>query len=59
VVACVETAAFTAPELLRICRERLAAREIPHEIRVMERLPRNARGKLDRPAIAALAGGAR
>src|SRR5213075_2560630 len=48
VVAYVETSAHTKERLLELCRERLSAREVPNEIRVMARLPRNARGKLDR-----------
>ncbi|MBV8881083.1 MAG: acyl--CoA ligase [Planctomycetaceae bacterium] len=56
VVAYVETTAHTRERLMALCRERLSAREVPSEIRVMARLPRNARGKLDR---AALAGSAR
>lgn len=57
VVAYVETAAYTEARLLEICRERLSAREVPHEIRVLDRLPRNARGKLDRSALGSLGRG--
>ncbi|MBI3858064.1 MAG: acyl--CoA ligase [Planctomycetes bacterium] len=57
VVAYVETGAWTESRLFEICRERLSAREVPQEIRVMGRLPRNARGKLDRPALGALGRG--
>jgi acyl-CoA synthetase (AMP-forming)/AMP-acid ligase II len=32
-------------------RERLASFKVPKEIRVVERLPRNAMGKLDKPAL--------
>jgi len=56
VVAYVETASQTKERLLEFCRERLTAAEVPSEIRVLERLPRNARGKVDR---AALSGGGR
>jgi len=52
VVAYVETSAHTEERLLELCREKLSAREVPNEIRVMARLPRNARGKLDRAALA-------
>ena len=52
VVAYVETSAHTKERLLELCRERLSSREVPNEIRVMARLPRNARGKLDRAALA-------
>jgi len=52
VVAYVETSSHTKERLLELCREKLSAREVPSEIRVMARLPRNARGKLDRAALA-------
>jgi acyl-coenzyme A synthetase/AMP-(fatty) acid ligase len=52
VVAYVETTAHTDASLLEICRARLTPREIPSEIRVVASLPRNARGKLDRTALA-------
>jgi len=57
VVAYIETAAYTEAKLLEICRERLSEREIPSEIRVLGRLPRNARGKLDRSALGSLSRG--
>lgn len=57
VVAYIETAAYTEAGLLEICRERLSAREVPSEIRIMGRLPRNARGKLDRSALGSLGRG--
>lgn len=56
VVVYVETRVYTPVNLMEQCRGKLSARELPSEILVMERLPRNARGKLDRVA---LAGGAR
>lgn len=57
VVAYVETTAHNELQLLALCRERLSPREVPSEIRVMSRLPRNARGKLDRSALGALGRG--
>ena len=54
VVAYVETSSWTEERLLQVCREKLSAREIPGEIRVTPRLPRNARGKLDRGALGSL-----
>jgi acyl-coenzyme A synthetase/AMP-(fatty) acid ligase len=57
VVAYVETSAYTEERLLQICAEKLSAREVPSEIRVVSRLPRNARGKLDRAALGALGRG--
>lgn len=56
VVAYIESSSQTREKLLELCRARLSAPEIPSEIRVLDRLPRNARGKVDR---AALAGGGR
>lgn len=55
VVAYVEAREQTSERLLELCRERLSVREVPSEIRVLENLPRNGRGKLDREALAALA----
>lgn len=52
VVVYVESRVHTPVRLMELCREKLSAREVPGEIRVMERLPRNARGKLDRAALA-------
>ncbi len=51
IVAYVETTAHTPAALLELCRSRLSAREVPGEIRVSDRLPRNPRGKLDRAAL--------
>jgi acyl-coenzyme A synthetase/AMP-(fatty) acid ligase len=51
VVVYVETSSWTEERLLQVCREKLSAREVPTEIRVTARLPRNARGKLDRGAL--------
>ncbi len=50
-VACVETRVHTPRALLELCRGRLSPREVPGEIRVVERLPRTDRGKLDRAAL--------
>ncbi len=55
VVAYVEARDLSPEGLLDLCRARLSAREVPSEIRVLESLPRNGRGKLDREALAALA----
>ena len=56
VVVYIETSTQTKESLLELCRRRLSAPEIPSEIRILDRLPRNARGKIDRTV---LAGGAR
>lgn len=50
VVAFVESATLNQEQLMQRCREGLSPREVPAEIRVM-RLPRNARGKIDRAAL--------
>jgi acyl-CoA synthetase (AMP-forming)/AMP-acid ligase II len=50
-VACVESEVHSPGSLLELCRARLSAREVPSEIRVVGRLPRTPRGKLDRSAL--------
>ncbi|HXX95164.1 MAG TPA: class I adenylate-forming enzyme family protein [Planctomycetota bacterium] len=50
-VACVESDTQSPNSLLELCRARLSAREVPSEIRVVDRLPRTSRGKLDRSAL--------
>ena len=50
-VAWVESDVHSPGSLLEICRKRLSAREVPSEIRVVDRLPRTSRGKLDRSAL--------
>jgi acyl-CoA synthetase (AMP-forming)/AMP-acid ligase II len=35
-------------ELLAYCRTRLASYEVPHRVHVLDRLPRNGMGKVDR-----------
>jgi long-chain acyl-CoA synthetase len=42
-------------EIRSWCREHLASHKVPRTIVVVDELPRNERGKLDRPAIRALA----
>ncbi len=54
ILAFVEGRGCGAEALLELCRLRLSAREVPSEIRVLERLPRTERGKPDRAALAAL-----
>jgi acyl-CoA synthetase (AMP-forming)/AMP-acid ligase II len=45
----------TNPEALRsFCRERLADFEVPEVIRIVTQLPKNALGKVQRRALAAL-----
>jgi acyl-coenzyme A synthetase/AMP-(fatty) acid ligase len=51
VVAHVESSTLTAERLMQLCREQLSPREVPAEITVTRRLPRNARGKIDRAAL--------
>lgn len=51
IVAWVESTRQTPDGILAACRERLQPREVPSEVRVVERLPRNGRGKLDRSAL--------
>ena len=56
-VAFVEAAgALDAEALLAELRKRIASFKLPKEVRVVETLPRNAMGKLDKPALRALLG---
>ena len=48
-------AAFDRAAALAYCRERLAEHKVPRSLIVVRQLPRTARGKLDRAALAALA----
>jgi acyl-CoA synthetase (AMP-forming)/AMP-acid ligase II len=57
-VAYVETSAHSPRSILELCRARLSPREVPSLIRVVDRLPRTPRGKLDRSALAVLKDGA-
>ena len=40
------------------CRDHLAAHKVPRSVILVPELPRTSRGKLDRPALLALAGAA-
>ena len=53
VVAC-RPGSLTAGEVIAWCRSRLSAHKVPRSIILIEALPRNARGKLDRAALLAL-----
>jgi long-chain acyl-CoA synthetase len=44
-----------AATVIAHCRERLAPHKVPRSVVVVDRLPRNARGKLDRNALVAVA----
>jgi acyl-CoA synthetase (AMP-forming)/AMP-acid ligase II len=50
VVAC-RPGRLTAAEVLAWCREHLSAHKVPRSVVLVEALPRNARGKLDRAAL--------
>jgi long-chain acyl-CoA synthetase len=56
-VAWVESETRRPEEILDLCRTSLGPREVPGEIRVLPRLPRTSRGKLDRAALARRAEG--
>jgi malonyl-CoA/methylmalonyl-CoA synthetase len=49
-----EGAAVDADAMLATLRERLASFKIPKEVRFLDPLPRNAMGKLDKPALRTL-----
>lgn len=53
VVAC-RPGSLTAGEVVAWCRARLSAHKVPRSVILIEALPRNARGKLDRAALLAL-----
>jgi long-chain acyl-CoA synthetase len=56
VVAC-RPGGLTTGEVLAWCREHLAAHKVPRSVILVPELPRTARGKLDRCALAALRAG--
>jgi acyl-CoA synthetase (AMP-forming)/AMP-acid ligase II len=53
VVACLP-GRLTAEEVVAWCRAHLSAHKVPRSVILVEALPRNARGKLDRSALLAL-----
>jgi long-chain acyl-CoA synthetase len=53
VVAC-RLGRLTAEEVVAWCRTHLSAHKVPRSVILVEALPRNDRGKLDRPALLAL-----
>jgi acyl-CoA synthetase (AMP-forming)/AMP-acid ligase II len=53
VVAC-RPGRLTAGEVVAWCRSHLSAHKVPRSVILVAALPRNARGKLDRPALLAL-----
>ncbi len=56
VVAC-RAGNLTTSEVLAWCRGHLSAHKVPRSVILLEALPRNARGKLDRAALLALGTG--
>lgn len=54
-----QDAEFDEAELLEFCRERLAGYKVPRYVDVVEQLPRNAMGKLQKQALRAEADGER
>jgi long-chain acyl-CoA synthetase len=55
VIAC-RPGGLRREEVLAWCRDRLAAHKVPRSLILVQELPRNARGKIDRPALLALRG---
>ena len=53
VVAC-RPGSLTAGEVISWCRSRLSAHKVPRSVLLVDALPRNTRGKLDRAALLAL-----
>jgi long-chain acyl-CoA synthetase len=56
VIAC-RSGELSPEQVLRWCRDHLAAHKVPRSVILVPALPRTSRGKLDRPALLALAGG--
>ena len=56
VIAC-RPGQLTRETVLAWCRDRLAAHKVPRSLILLPELPRNARGKPDRPALLALGAG--
>ena len=57
VVAC-PTGPLTPDAVVAWCRERLASFKVPRRVLLVRDLPRTARGKVDRGAVARLGSGA-
>ncbi len=51
VVAC-SPGRLTAEDVVAFCRGRLAEHKVPRSVRIVPEIPRNARGKVDRAALA-------
>jgi malonyl-CoA/methylmalonyl-CoA synthetase len=49
------TAALTLAQLREMLKERLAPYKVPRELRLVDALPRNAMGKVNKPALSATA----
>jgi acyl-CoA synthetase (AMP-forming)/AMP-acid ligase II len=56
VIAC-RPGRLTRETVLAWCRDRLAAHKVPRSLILLQEIPRNARGKPDRPALLALGAG--
>jgi acyl-coenzyme A synthetase/AMP-(fatty) acid ligase len=54
VIAC-RPGLLRAEEVLAYCREHLSAHKVPRSVILVPEMPRTARGKIDRPALLALA----
>ena len=54
VVVLKENTTLDLPALRDWCRDRLSAYKIPHRLRAVPKLPRNAMGKVTKPAVRAL-----
>jgi len=54
VIAC-RPGRLRCEQILAFCRERLSAHKVPRSVILVPEMPRTARGKIDRPALLALA----
>ncbi len=51
-IACVASARLTREAVLRMCRERLSAWQVPRDVWIVPEIPVNERGKISRRALA-------
>ncbi|MEU6642633.1 AMP-binding protein [Saccharomonospora sp. NPDC046836] len=49
---------LTGDDVIEHCRERLTRIKVPHEVTIIEQLPKNPVGKIDKPALRRLTSGA-
>jgi long-chain acyl-CoA synthetase len=53
-VTLIPSAKISSKEVMRFCRERLPAYSIPKEVVIMDSLPKNSFGKIDKRTLASV-----